>query len=190
MRSRLQVLFATTTLLLVLASSCTGFREGMPGVFRSPFAREEQMIRRIQQNGIRTVVCMRGGRTARQSERAAMAGGAAFEKVSISAKRPPRPDALLRLWQLAETAERPIMVHCRAGVDRTGLALAIIALHDTGDMELAREQLAFIPNGHLKFFGTEAMDKVLDDYEPFLGVLPFPDWVQRVYASDYQAQAR
>ena len=175
--------------LLLLTSACTGFREGMPGVFRSSFAREEQMIRRIEQNGIRSVLCLRGGRTARQSERASLAGGASFTAVPISAKSAPRPQALLRMWHVAATAERPIMVHCRAGVDRTGLALAIIALHDTGDFALAREQLAFLPNGHLAAFGTEAMDQVLDDFEPFHGVLAFPDWVERIYTADYERNA-
>jgi protein tyrosine phosphatase (PTP) superfamily phosphohydrolase (DUF442 family) len=172
--------------LLLLTCACTGFREGMPGVFRSSFAREEQMIRRIAQNGIRSVLCLRGGRTARQSERATMAGGAEFTSVPISAKSAPRPAALLKLWHVAATAERPIMVHCRAGVDRTGLALAIIALHDTGDFELARDQLAFIPNGHIAAFGTEAMDRVIDDFEPFHEVLSFPAWVERVYTADYE----
>ena len=173
-------------MVLLLASACTGFREGMPGVFRSPFAREEQMIQRIEANDIRSVLCLRGGRTARQSQRAAMGAGAEFRSVPISAKRAPSPTALLRLWNAAETAERPILVHCRAGVDRTGLALAIIALHDTGDLGLAREQLAFFPNGHIAAFGTEAMDNVLDAYEPFDGVLTFPVWVERVYAADYR----
>lgn len=171
--------------MLVLTSACTGFREGMPGVFRSPFAREQQMIRRIEHHGIKSVLCLRGGRSARQSERATMGGGAAYTAVPISAKSAPSPDALLRLWNVAETAERPIMVHCLAGVDRTGLALAIIALHDTGDLELAREQLAFIPNGHIAAFGTEAMDQVLDDFAPYHNVLPFPEWVERIYTADY-----
>lgn len=175
--------------LLLLTSACTGFREGMPGVFRSSFPREEQMIRRIEQNGIKSVLCLRGGRTARQSERATMGGCAAFMSVPISAKSAPRPSALLRLWNVAATAERPILVHCRAGVDRTGLALAIIALHDTGDLDLAREQLAFVPNGHIAAFGTEAMDRVLDDYAPFHDVLTFPAWIERVYTADYESNA-
>jgi predicted protein tyrosine phosphatase len=171
--------------LLLLTTACTGFREGMPQVFRSPFAREEQMIHRIEANHIRSVLCLRGGDTARQSSRAALATGAAFTAVPMSAKRAPSPETLLALWQFAATAERPVLVHCRAGVDRTGLALAIIALHDKGDLALAREQLSFFTAGHLAAFGTEAMDRVLDQYEPFHGVLDFPTWVQQVYASDY-----
>jgi len=173
--------------LLLTTTACTGFRESMPGVFRSPFAREEQMIHRLEENQIRTVLCLRGGSTARQSERAAIAGGAAFVAIPISAKSAPTPAALLAMWHVAATAERPILVHCRAGVDRTGLALALIALHDTGDFALARAQLAFVPNGHLSFFGTEAMDRVLDQYEPFLGILSFCAWVERVYAVDYES---
>jgi protein tyrosine phosphatase (PTP) superfamily phosphohydrolase (DUF442 family) len=172
---------------LLLLTACTGFRESMPGVFRSPFAREEQMIRRLQDNQIRSVLCLRGGQTARQSERSAMAAGAAFVAVPISAKRPVPPAALLAIWDVAENAERPVLVHCRAGVDRTGLALAIIALHDTGDLLLARQQLSFFTAGHLAAFGTEAMDRVLDQYEPFCGVLSFPAWVERVYAVEWQA---
>ena len=176
-------------LSLLGATACTGFREGAPGIFRSPHAREEQMIRRLQQHDIRTLVCLRGGRTARQSARAALAADANFVSIPISAKRAPRPEALLRLWDLGVNAKRPILVHCRAGVDRTGLALALITLHDTGDLEAARAHLAFVPNGHIAAFGTEAMDHVLDLYEPFVGVLTFPTWVERVYAADYARSA-
>lgn len=172
--------------VVLLLAACTGYREGMPGVFRSPYPREEQLIRRIDQDNIRTVVSLRGGRTARQTERATVNSGAEFISVSFSAKRLPNPDVLLRLWEVAETAQRPIMVHCRAGVDRTGLALAVIALHDTQDIKLARQQLAFVPNGHIAAFGTEKMDLVLDLYEPFLDKMPFPLWVQRVYAQEYK----
>ena len=177
-------------MISLLAASCTGFRQGMPGVFRSPFLREEQMIHRIEQHHIRSVLCLRGGKTAQQSRRAAVAAGASFAAVPISAKRAPSPDALLAMWHFADTAERPILVHCKAGVDRTGLALAILALHDTGDMALARAQLTFFTAGHVAAFGTEAMDRVLDQYEPFCGILSFPAWVERVYAVEYESKAQ
>ena len=173
---------------LCLSGSCTGFREGAPGLFRSPQPREELLIQRIEDHGIRTVVSMRGGRHARMSERAAQQAGAVFHQVPISAKRPVPPDALLQLWQLAERAERPLMVHCRAGVDRTGLAMAVFVLHDTGDLAEARAQLDLIPYGHLRAFGTEEMDRVLELYAQREDALPFPDWVERDYRRDYRAR--
>ena len=176
------LLLASTALV---ACSCTGFREGAPGAFRSPFAREEQLIRRIERHDIRTVVCLRGGRTARLSERATLATDAEFVMVPISAKRAPHPDALRALWRVASEAERPLLVHCRAGVDRTGLAMALVVLHDTGDLAKAREQLAFVPYGHIAAFGTEAMDQVLDRYEPYADRMTFPRWVDEVYAAEW-----
>jgi protein tyrosine phosphatase (PTP) superfamily phosphohydrolase (DUF442 family) len=175
------------TALLLSFGACTGFREARPGVYRSPQPDEDRLVRRIEQYGIRTVVCLRGGRSARSSERASDAADVAFYAVPMSATRLPHPDALLALWQIAAEAERPVLLHCRAGVDRTGLACAIVALHDTADLAAARSELALVPNGHLGAFGTEAMDEVLDRYEPHAGELSFPDWVERIYAADYAA---
>jgi protein tyrosine phosphatase (PTP) superfamily phosphohydrolase (DUF442 family) len=175
------------SLLLPLAA-CTGFAEVRPGVFRSPQPGEDQLHRRIQSHGIRTVVCLRGdGEPSAASARAALAGGAAFVQVRMSATRPPKPATLLQLWQLAATAERPLLLHCRAGVDRTGLASALVVLHDTGDLAAARSQLALLPYGHVGAFGTQAMDEVLDAYEPYLGRMTFPDWVRELYAKSFPA---
>jgi len=179
------------TLLLstfALLCSCTGFREGAPGLFRSPQPKEELLIQRIEDHGIRSVVSMRGGRSARMSERATLVSDTRFYQVPISAKRPVRPEALRELWRIARHAPRPLLVHCRAGVDRTGLAMALFVLHDTDDLDAARAQLALIPNGHLAAFGTEEMDYVLDSYAEFHGVMSFPDWIERVYRGDYLAR--
>ncbi len=174
---------------MLLCTCCTGFRESKPGVFGAPFIREEQMITRINEHQIRSVLCLRGGNSVRQSKRATIAANASFIQVPISAKSLPHPDALLSIWHVAAAAERPVMVHCRAGVDRTGLALALIALHDTGSMSRARVELAFTTNWHIKAFGTEAMDQVLDQFEPFCGIMSFPSWVDRVYRIDYEGKA-
>ena len=144
------------------------------------------MIQRIHEHQIKTVLCLRGGDSVRQSKRATIAGNASFTQIPISAKSLPHPDALLAIWRVATSAERPVLVHCRAGVDRTGLALALIALHDTGSLDAARSQLAFTTNWHIKAFGTEAMDQVLDQFEPFHGIMAFPSWVDRVYRIDYE----
>lgn len=177
------------SLLPVLLCGCTGFRQVCPDVYRSPQPGEDQLARRIADHGIRTVVCLRGfGDPAASSARATEGAGAKFWSVPMSATRLPTPDTLLALWQVADTAARPLLLHCRAGVDRTGLAAAIVVLHDTGDLAAARAQLALVPNGHVDAFGTGAMDEVLDRYEPHAATMPFPVWVSDVYAPWYGAR--
>lgn len=171
------------TLALALAA-CTGFTVVRPGVYRSPQPGEDQLARRIAAHDIRTVACLRGdGEPSAASRRAADGAGAEFVQVPMSATRRPSAATLLALWGLAETAQRPLLLHCRAGVDRTGLAAAIIVLHDTGDLAEARAQLALVPYGHVGAFGTEAMGAVLDAFEPYAGRMAFPDWVRDVYAA-------
>jgi len=176
-------------LLLLVLAACTGLREVEPGVWRSPQPGEDQLARRIEQLQLRTVVCLRGdGQGAAASRRAAEATEAAFVSVPMSATRAPKPETLLALWQIAATAKRPLLLHCMAGVDRTGLASAIFVLHDTGDLDRARGELTIL-HGHLAFTATGAMDAVLDAYEPYEGKLAFPEWVEQVYAPAFAADA-
>ncbi|HEU4419201.1 MAG TPA: tyrosine-protein phosphatase [Planctomycetota bacterium] len=176
-------------LLFLLLAACTGLRELEPGVWRSPQPGEDQLARRIEQLQLRTVVCLRGdGAGTASSRRAAENSGAAFLNVPMSATRAPRPETLLELWQIAATAKRPLLLHCMAGADRTGLASAIFVLHDSGDLDRARGELTIL-HGHLAFTATGAMDAVLDKYEPFAGKLAFPAWVEQVYGPAYAAEA-
>jgi protein tyrosine phosphatase (PTP) superfamily phosphohydrolase (DUF442 family) len=175
-------------LLLLLAGACTGFSEVRPGVFRSPQVTEDRLVRRIERHGIHSVLCLRGpSEPAAATARAALATRTAFFQVPISATRPPRPEALLELWRIAAEAPRPLLVHCRAGVDRTGFASALIVLHDTGDLAAARSQLALVPYGHLASGASGVLDRVLDRYEPHHGTMAFPDWVARIYAVEFAA---
>jgi protein tyrosine phosphatase (PTP) superfamily phosphohydrolase (DUF442 family) len=177
-----------TLLLVALLAACTGLREFEPGVWRSPQPGEDRLARLIDQHQLRTVVCLRGGEGAAMSRRAAENGGAQFLNVPMSATRAPKPETLLELWQIAATAKRPLLLHCMAGADRTGLASAIFVLHDTGDLDRARGELS-IMHGHLAFTATGAMDAVLDAYAPFDGKLAFPAWVEQVYGPAFAAEA-
>jgi protein tyrosine/serine phosphatase len=170
--------------LLFLASlcGCTGFHEVVPGsIYRDRQPTEDELVARVEDYGIKTVVALRGKGSA-PARRAALATGITFVALPMSARRLPTAAELLALWQTIATAERPLLFHCRAGVDRTGLAAALAVLHDTDDLQQARSQLALIPYGHLGWFGTGAMDEVLDRYEPWHGTLPFADWVEQIYS--------
>ncbi|MFY9342344.1 MAG: tyrosine-protein phosphatase [Planctomycetota bacterium] len=183
-------MFRRLTLLAVLlaTAACTGLREVRPGVLRSGQPSDERLLRLIDEAGIRTVVCLRrADGPAAASARIEALPGITFWNVPMSATRLPPPATLLELWRVAQHAERPLLLHCRAGVDRTGLASALLVLHDTGDLDAARSQLALLPHGHIGLFGTEAMDEVLERYAPHHGRLAFPDWVRTVYAADWPA---
>lgn len=176
----------TTACLLLTLGACTGFRAvDTEGAFRAPQPTEDELVRYIERHDIKTVVCLRGeGPESAATARAALYTGARFEQVPMSATRLPPPETLLRLWDLVATATRPLLFHCRAGVDRTGLASALCVLHDCGDLAKARRELDLVPHGHTGLLGTAAMDEVLDRYQPFHGRLAFPDWVRDVYAPE------
>ncbi len=176
---RLRILLAAS---LALTAGCTGFRELRPGVFRAPQMHEDLLARKVGEHDIKTLVCLRGGRSCRSTARVAIGMETTFVSVPLSASRLPEPGKLLALWQIAATAERPLLLHCRAGVDRTGLASAIVTLHDTGDLAAAFDQLDLIPYGHVSIGPTAAMDTVLELYAPHATAgMAFPDWARNVY---------
>jgi len=47
--------------------------------------------------------------------------------------------------------------------------------------DLTREQLDLIPYWHTGYFGTEKMDRVLDEYEPWHGRMSFGRWARSLY---------
>ena len=53
------------------------------------------------------------------------------------------PSRLLNLTHLIETAPKPVLLHCRQGIDRTGLASAVAAIIYNGDMSLIKKQISW-----------------------------------------------
>ncbi|MCA8952019.1 MAG: tyrosine-protein phosphatase [Planctomycetes bacterium] len=181
--------FLLLGLLVPFAAACSGIYAVGADVVRAPQLPEDLLARTIEARGIRTLVCLRAESPASApSARAAIGTEVTFLRVPMSANRLPEPATLLALWQIAATAERPLLVHCKAGVDRTGLASALFVLHDTGDLERARGELALIPFGHVAFTSTGAMDRVLELYAPHHAAgTAFPDWVRTVYAAGFRS---
>ena len=175
--------------LVVLLASCSGFYETRPGeLYRDRQPSEDELSRNIERYNLQTIVLLRGlSEDTVPSRRAAWAANIDFVRISISAQSLPPPEKLLQLWETIDQAERPILFHCRAGVDRTGLAMAMALLHDTGDLEEARGQLVLLPYGHVGI-GTSAMTELFDLYEPWHGRMEFPVWVREIYTRQYAGE--
>jgi protein tyrosine phosphatase (PTP) superfamily phosphohydrolase (DUF442 family) len=82
--------------------------------------------------GVRTIVNLRGrgdGMDWYEDEaKACQALGLAHENLTFSAMRLPGKYELRRLVEVLDRAERPLLLHCRQGADRTGLASAVALL--------------------------------------------------------------
>ena len=177
-------------LLFLLAGAtllaCTNFHVLEEGrLYRSGQPEGPQLTRWIWRYGIETVVRLRGGGPGDPDYQAShgptVATGIDFVHVPLSAVRFPERQALLRLCDVFDHARYPILLHCRAGADRTGMVSAIYVLHRTGDLDAARGQLVLLPYGHLGWFGMDKADLVLDMYEPWHGRMTFCEWAREIY---------
>jgi protein tyrosine phosphatase (PTP) superfamily phosphohydrolase (DUF442 family) len=104
----------------------------------------------------------------------------------MAATRLPYRSELSRVFEALDTSQRPLLVHCRQGSDRTGL-VSTIWLHDYKGEALpkAREQLALF-YGHMPVGSSTAMDDFLDMYVKYCNdhpdeVLTIKEWVKRHY---------
>lgn len=89
----------------------------------------------------------------------------------MSAREELAPDRSLALIDLMKSVPKPVLFHCRAGSDRSGLAAALYlaAIAQAGE-ETSEGQLS-LWFGHvaIPFVGTYAMDRTFELVEPLLG---------------------
>lgn len=78
-----------------------------------------------------------------------------------------------QLVALMRGAAKPILIHCRSGADRTGLASALFVAAVAGQGEEAAEDQLSLRYGHfaVPYFGTYEMDLSFETMEPWLGFL-------------------
>lgn len=118
-----------------------------PGVWRS----NQPSPRRIESwaaRGIRSVLFLRG-KDARDGinrlEREACAKHElAFHHVPVAGAVMMAPESLLTLLDCFKSAEKPFVMHCKSGIDRTGFAAFLYLMAETDTRpEIARRQLSF-----------------------------------------------
>ena len=122
----------------------------------------------IENWGIRTVVNLRGSpegeRWYENEKKVTESLGVEQVDIEFSARRLPDRDDLLLLLDTFHRAERPILVHCQAGADRTSLASVVWSMDLMGlPKEQALEQCS-IRFGHLEWL-YPAIDYFLELYE-------------------------
>ncbi len=162
-----------------------------PGVYRSGQMPAEALGRVLEAHAIRSVLNLRGPNEAawyKAEQRTTLAAGATQIDVPMSSCLWMTREQFRSLVDLIATAERPLLVHCSWGSERTGLACAISELLRPGaTIEDARRQFSlaylYVPAGDGK-----VMSEHLDAYLAWLsqsGKTHSPEvfrgWVNEVY---------
>jgi len=86
-----------------------------------------------------------------------------FELDLASTKAPTKKD-IEQLLSAFDTAKRPILIHCEAGSDRTGLACAIWKLCVEKDSKENSARQLSILYGHISFGETSVLDDFFKEY--------------------------
>lgn len=159
-----------------------------PGVWRSNQPGRKR-VQRWKKMGIRSVVSLRGdlGSPHGKIERAACAeSGLQYSCTWLSGTRAPGREALLELVELFRTVERPFIMHCKSGADRTGLASVLYLMVIEGvPLEQARKQLSF-RFLHVSASAAGVLGHMLDLYarRQAKSAIGIEEWI----ATEYDAQ--
>jgi hypothetical protein len=165
----------------------------VPGrVFRSAQLSGTALEHKLRAWNIRTVVNLRGSCDPcpwyLDESRATNRLNVCQEDISFSAGHLPAVSEVRRLIEVLDRTEYPILLHCRRGADRTGMAAAMVMLLQTdASMGQAGRQLG-LRYGHLAFGRPANLDWFLDLYGEWLqskglahtSVL-FRHWLEKEY---------
>ncbi|MEM8658519.1 MAG: tyrosine-protein phosphatase [Pseudomonadota bacterium] len=155
------------------------------GVYRSNQPSPRQ-IRMLAQEGVRTIVNLRGangfGTYALERETCA-AVGIDLINFRLGSRRLPTIEEIEGLKEVFETSKRPLLIHCKSGADRAGMASALYVLAVMGDT--AEEAQAHLSPRFLHF--KKAQTGILDQFVQVYGAFnahtptPFMEWVHHHY---------
>src|SRR5262249_3124174 len=140
----------------------------IPGlVYRCAQRSGSDLERTIREHGIRTGVNLRGSNPLIpwyiEEAQATLCTGINQEDICFSAGRLPSFVEVRRLLEVLDRAEYPILLHCKRGADRTGLASAVVVLLRPGStLADARWQLG-LRFGHVAYRRPGYLDEFLDE---------------------------
>lgn len=157
------------------------WRSSQPGPMKLRWARD---------NGIRTVINLRGRRDTcgsyRLERQACQDLGLKLVNFPIRSRGMPQHATLFGADELFRTVEYPVLVHCKAGIDRAGfMTVLYLFLHEGVPLERALQQLS-LRFGHIRTAKTGLLTHFFRAYQRrnAQAPIPFLDWVREEYDPD------
>lgn len=166
-----------------LRSFWTNEGDVAPGVFRANHPTDKR-FEGYARKGVKTVLNLRNDvdyAPVKLAQESCSRYGLNYVTFPMAPRRAPKKQELLDLIALFPKLEKPILIHCKSGADRTGLASAIWLLtQEAATLEQAQKELG-LKYLHLKDFETGVLDAVLESYNEFQHHMGFQEWIQQHY---------
>ena len=101
--------------------------------------------------------------------------------MAFESRGAPHRDRILRFHDIYQSLDGPVLMHCKSGADRAGLASGLAIMFAGGTATEALRQLSW-RFGHWKSARTGILDAFFHLYQREAeGRIPFLDWVQEEY---------
>lgn len=191
MKPIIKKLLVKTLPLLVAASMCTSctlftgnfhpVKEGY--VYRSAQINDGPLEKIIQEYNIKTIINLRGEKEGDDWYEDEISICQKYDvghyNVNLSARSLPKKKELLKLFEIFDTAEYPLLFHCRAGADRASLVGCLYKLqYEEEPLKQALKQLSFFRYGHLN---ASAIYHFFELYQEFSEGRDLRTWVEEDY---------
>lgn len=177
---RLRFFIAALVLLSLLTASYFLYREVQGNfhpitegeAYRSAQLDRDNLDYYIRKYNIRSIINLRGRNLDKpwyQEEiKVSAEHKIAHYDLSLSAIREPSEENVLKLIEIFKHAPRPVLIHCQAGADRSGLAAAMWQVVVDKKPKLEAEKQLSILYGHIPIGKTSAMDSFFQKWNPVL----------------------
>ena len=178
---RLRIFIATLAVLLLLPAGYFGVYMQVQGNFhpitvgeayRSAKLDRDKLEYYVKKYNIKSIVNLIGEDPRKPWYQEELQVSAAHNirhyDISLSATEEPTEENTRKLVEIFQHAPRPVLIHCKGGSDRSGLAAAMWkVIVDKEPKSEARKQLSIL-YGHLPIGKTSAMDHFFEQWEPVL----------------------
>lgn len=161
-----------------------------PGLYRSAHPLPYQ-LRAAARDGIKTVLNFRGPEDTIGSNvlewQACEQAGLKLLHFPLRSRDAPTREEILGLDALYAELPRPILIHCKSGADRAGLASALyLLLRESAPLDVALKQMEFWQHGHVRQAKTGVLDHFFEVYRQHHAQhgTPFREWVEKHYDRD------
>jgi len=180
MKHRQKTLIKTAVALIfflaIIAASCLWYVEEQgnfhpitPGeAYRSAQLDQDELEYYIRNFGIRSIINVRGKKNGEswymEEIKTCRNLGVRHYDLKLSPKKAPSPRRIQELLRLFRIAPRPVLIHCKAGADRAGLAAAIWKMVIDGAPQSEARRHLSIRYGHMPLGPTQALDTFLENW--------------------------